>query len=312
MMLFLILILLFYIAVLLYFKVSLGICKCSKHLVGKVVIVTGANTGIGYEVAKDMAHRGARVILACKLEEYGKEAKDKIVAATGNLNVDYKSVDLSSLNSVRAFCDDILKTETQLDILINNAGTSTKAYKITKDGLLLDMQVNYFGHFLLTYLLLPLLKKSSPSRIINTSSILHKAAKLNFDNLNMVNEEYNAQKVYNNSKLCNLLMSMELARRLSGTGVTANSLHPGAVYTKLMTNHPVMKFDILRYIVRPFMKSSWEGAQTTIYLAVSPEVEGVTGGYFVDCKKTAPSITAQDDHIASKLWEVSERLVGLN
>ncbi|XP_059046899.1 retinol dehydrogenase 12-like [Achroia grisella] len=310
-MLILALIVLCYIAVLLYFRLSLGICKCSKHLVGKVVIVTGANTGIGYEVAKDMAHRGARLILACKLDEYGKEAKEKIVSATGNHNVDYKSVDLSSLSSVRAFCEDILKTETQLDVLINNAGTSTKAYKITKDGLLLDMQVNYFGHFLLTYLLLPLLKKSAPSRIINTSSILHKAAKLNFDNLNMVNEEYNAQLVYNNSKLCSLLLSMELAKRLSGTGVTANSLHPGAVYTKLMTNHPFMKLDAFRYLVRPFMKSGWEGAQTTIFLAVSPKVEGVTGGYFVDCKQATPSITARDSHTALKLWEVSERLVGL-
>ncbi|XP_013200704.1 retinol dehydrogenase 11 [Amyelois transitella] len=297
---------------LLYNKLTSGLCKCSKHLVGKVVIVTGANTGIGYETAKDLADRGARVILACRNEQRGTTARDQIITETGNKEVVFKKLDLASFKSVREFANDVLKTEKRLDILINNAALYGSENVKTEDGLLLGMQANHFGPFLLTYLLLPLLKSSAPSRIINVSSLAHTMSKIDLDNLNMEKETektYSVNKVYALSKLCNVLMTVELARQLKGTGVTANSLHPGAVYTNLLTTVPWGKY--FRFIAKPFMKTSWEGAQTTIYLAVSPEVEDVTGYYYSDCRQKPTSELARDTELAQKLWTVSEKLVKL-
>ncbi|KAJ8733300.1 hypothetical protein PYW08_001598 [Mythimna loreyi] len=297
-----------------YYKLTTGICKCSNHLVGKVTIVTGGNKGIGYETAKNLAERGARVILACRNEGLGIAARDKIIKATGNTDVHYRQLDLSSLASVRAFADGVIKTEKRLDILINNAGVFEVDNVKTEDGLLLAVQTNHFGPFLLTNLLLPLLKTSAPSRIINVSSRAHGNGKVQFDNLNAekeTKESYSILNVYSNTKLFNILMTVELTQRLEGTGVTANSLHPGVVETEIIQLKSIWARMLLPP-VKYLFKDSWEGAQTSIYLAVSREVDGVSGKYYVDCKETKVlTPLAEDKNLARKLWEVSEKLVGL-
>lgn len=296
----------------LFNKLTCGLCKSSRHLVGKVVIISGGNAGLGYETAKDLAARGARVILGCRDEGRGIAARDKIVAATGNQDVHYRHLDLASLKSVREFADDINKTEKRLDILINNAGAFASEFKKTEDGLLLEMQSNHFGPFLLTNLLLPLIKSTAPSRIINVSSMAHQGGTIDFDNLNAEKEtekSYGKLNVYCNTKLCNILMAVELDRILKGTGVTVNSLHPGIIATDIVKNDTVFK--IIMPLLKIFCKSTWEGAQTTIHLAVAPEVASISGQYFRDCREGKPNSVAQDTELAKKLWEVSEKLVKL-
>ncbi|XP_063628884.1 retinol dehydrogenase 13-like [Cydia splendana] len=293
-----------------YCRLSCGICKNSRHLVGKTIIVTGGNAGIGYETAKDLAERGAKVILACRSEARGVAARDRIVAATDNPNIHYRHLDLASLNSVRHFADAIIKTEKRLDVLVNNAGCYAADFQYSEDGLLLKMQNNHFGPFLLTNLLLPLLKTSAPSRIINVSSLAHVGGVIDFDNLNGEKETvetYNELKVYCISKLCNILTTVELERWLKGTGVTVNSLHPGIVATGFGSDNWLAS-NFLFYL-KAFWKSPWEGAQTTIYLAVAPELVTTSGRYFKDCAEVSPSKQAQDVNLARRLWEESERLV---
>ncbi|KAJ8733301.1 hypothetical protein PYW08_001599 [Mythimna loreyi] len=297
-----------------FYKLSTGICKCSNHLVGKVTIVTGGNKGIGYETAKNLAERGARVILACRNEGLGIAARDKIIKATGNTDVHYRQLDLSSLASVRAFADGVIKTEKRLDILINNAGVYEVDNVKSEDGLSVAAQTNHFGPFLLTNLLLPLLKTSAPSRIVTVSSGAHRNGKVEFDNLNgekETKESYSMFNVYCNTKLYNVLMTVELQKRLEGTGVTANCLHPGVVETEILQLNSFW-VRMLLPLARYFFKDSWEGAQTSIYLAVSREVDGVSGKYYVDCKESKfLTPLAEDKNLARKFWEVSEKLVGL-
>ncbi|XP_047984092.1 retinol dehydrogenase 13-like [Leguminivora glycinivorella] len=295
-----------------YTRITCGICKSSRHLVGKVVIVTGANAGIGFETAKNLAERGARVIMACRNEGRATVARDEIIAATSNLDVHYRHLDLASLKSVREFADNINNTEERVDILINNAAIYGSKLEKTEDGLLLGMQSNHFGPFLLTCLLLPKLKSSAPSRIINVSSIAHEKGIIDFDNLNgekEMDETIHESKVYALSKLCNILMTVELARQLQGIGVTVNCLHPGVVVTEILNYVPVIGH--LLPILKYFFKDTWEGAQTSVYLAVAPEVASVSGRYFKDCREVKPSKSAQDVYVARKLWEVSEKIVKL-
>lgn len=297
-----------------YCKLTTGICRNSKHLVGKVAIVTGGNKGIGFETAKNFAERGARVILACRSEALGTTARDEIIAATGNSDVHYRHLDLSSLASLRAFAAGIIKTEKRLDILVNNAGVYEVPNEKTEDGLLLAAQTNHFGPFLLTCLLLPLLKTSAPSRIINVSSMAHRRGTVDLNNLNAekeTSETFSYAKVYANTKLYNILITVELAERLKGTGVTANSLHPGVVSTDILLKLKSKWTRALMPYISKFFKTQWEGAQTSIYLAVSPEVEGVSGKYFADCHEANVTRLAVDRDIARKLWEVSEKMVGL-
>jgi retinol dehydrogenase 12 len=304
-----VIIIVLYILIIVYAKLTSGINKCSKHLVGKVVIVTGGNAGIGYETAKDLAERGAKVILGCRSVERGTAARDKIINLSGNKDVHFKLLDLNSFKSVREFAHDILKSEKELHILINNAGIIAHDYTITEDGLLSVMQTNHFGHFLLTSLLLPLLKSSAPSRIINVSSKLHEQGKVDLDNINGTKESYGSLQGYSNSKLCNVLMTVELAKRLKGTGVTVNSLHPGAVVTEILKDR--WWTGIVKLITHPTYKSSWAGAQTTNYLAVSPEVNDINGKYFADCRLTATSALGEDAKLAEKLWHLSEKLTNI-
>ncbi|CAB3239381.1 unnamed protein product [Arctia plantaginis] len=295
-----------------YCKLTTGICKCSRHLVGKTVIITGGNSGIGLEIAKDLASRGARVILAYNAKKEGTAVRDLLIECTGNDNVCCRELDLASLASVKEFADGIINTEKRIDILINNAEIFEGENIKTKDGLSLYMQVNYFGHFLLTSLLLPLLKSSSPCRIINISSDEHRRGKFELDNIieNATNDAYNLRKEYRKAKICNILMTLELARRLEGTGITSNCLNPGIIFTAI-EGETTLLVRYIQKIVQQFLKTPWEGAQTTIFLAVSPEVEFVSGKYYSDCREKIPARCARDKDVARKLWEISEELVGL-
>lgn len=293
----------------LYQKWSCGRCKCQVRLTDKVAIVTGANSGIGLAAAKDLANRGATVILACRDPRRAETARRQIVETTGNTQVYCKRLDLTSFQSVHEFADDILRTQNRLDILVNNAGTGKLDNSLTKDSLPIEMQVNHFGPFLLTNLLLPLLKSSAPSRIINVSSIMHWLGKVDLLNIHKpAKNSFEHSRVYSNSKLCNILITKHLSKLLDGSGVTVNCLHPGAVNSEIFKNKPAF----VRFLIMLAFKNCNEGAQTTIHLAVSPELETVSGKYFADCKEAKLSSTAQDLNLASKLWEVSDRIVNTN
>ncbi|KAL1137951.1 hypothetical protein AAG570_009646, partial [Ranatra chinensis] len=238
--------------------------------------------GIGRETAFDIAKRGARVILACRNLESANQVKEEIVRETKNENIVVLKLDLSSLKSVREFAAAVNKSESRLDVLIHNAGVANTRKETTEDGLEMTMATNHYGPFLLTHLLIDLLKRSAPSRIVVVSSLVYKLGKVNINNPNPVNTF--PPYLYFVSKYANILFTRELSRRLEGTGVTANSLHPGLVDTGIWRSAPFPLILPLKLALKSFSKNPKEGAQTTIYLAVSEEVEGVTGKYFEDCK----------------------------
>lgn len=276
---------------------------------GKVVIVTGANTGIGRETALDLAKRGAKVYLACRDLTKAEATKVDIVQQAGNENVFVMKLDLTSLESVRQFVTDFKKCETRLHILINNAGVmAIDGRQMTKDGLEMQIGTNHFGHFLLTILLLDTLKESAPARIINVSSGAHKFGAMNRNDLQS-EKCYSKWSAYCQSKLANVLFTRELSNRLVGTNVTANSLHPGAVRTELARNWTMMQYVLSAF--QSFTKTPKSGAQTSIMLAVDPDLEGVTGKYFADCAIEKESKAAQSDETAAWLWDVSERVTGI-
>ncbi|XP_028835197.1 retinol dehydrogenase 12 isoform X1 [Denticeps clupeoides] len=292
-----------------------GRCHSRVFLRGKTVVITGANTGIGKETALDMACRGARVVMACRDLTKAEKAAEEIRQSTGNRNVVVRHMDLASLYSVREFAKEFIATEDRVDILINNAGVMMCPKNITEDGYETQLAVNHLGHFLLTNLLIGLLKKSSPSRVVNVSSMLHKGGKIHFDDLFFDKRQYNSLVSYRQSKLANVLFSRELARQMRGTGVSSYSLHPGVIRTELSRHVeswlPILKFllCIPSYLL---MKTPWEGAQTSIYCAVTEGLECKSGCYFSDCAETEAAPEGRDDVVARRLWEESARLVGLN
>ena len=286
-------------------------CQSNRYIKGKTVVITGGNTGIGKETAVDLATRGAKVIIGCRNLEKGQAAVQEIQTRSGNEKVFVEKLDLSSLASVRQFADGILKNEPRLDILINNAGVMGCPYQMTEDGLEMQFGVNHIGHFLLTLLLLDLMKQSGPSRIINVSSLAHRfgTGVINFDDIN-AEKDYDPFAAYQQSKLANILFTRELSVHLEDTNVTVNALHPGLVNTDIQRHSFIsgLVFFPLRWY---FFKTAEQGAQTTIHCAVSEEMEGVSGKYLADCAFRDPSIGAQDDEAARKLWDISMELVGL-
>ena len=288
-----------------------GQCHSTKRLEGKTAVVTGGNAGIGKETAVDLAKRGARVIIGCRNLEKGKEALKEIQERSGSKDIFLEKIDLASLDSVRKFADSILKSERRLDILINNAGVMACDYQKTEDGFEMQFGTNHLGHFLLTMLLLDLLKKSAPSRIVNLSSLGHTlgSGKINFDDINF-EKDYSSYEAYFHSKLANVLFTRELSKRLEGSHVTANSVHPGGVRTEL-ARHTIYSWAIFHIVLWYITKTPEQGAQTSIYCAVSEEMEDVSGKYLADCAIKEPSKGAQDDDAARKLWDLSLKLVGL-
>ncbi|XP_077999403.1 retinol dehydrogenase 13-like [Glandiceps talaboti] len=291
-----------------------GVCTSEAKLTGKTVIITGANTGIGKETARDLARRGARVILACRDILKGERAASEIIKETGNEQVVVKQLDLANLMSVRKFAKIINDKEDHLEILINNAGIMACPHWTTDDGFEMQFGVNHLGHFLLTNLLLDLLKKSAPSRIINVSSKLHEDGEIKFDDINS-QKHYEPWEAYSQSKLANVLFTLELSKRLDGTGVTANSLHPGVIHTELLRyfilSMPAWKKTTVTAIQGVVSKTPEQGAQTTICLAVDKDLANTSGLYFSDCAIKDASPQAQDDETAQKLWDMSVTMVGL-
>lgn len=295
----------------LYCYITLGKCKSRAKMDGKTVLITGANGGIGRETAKDIAKRGARVILACRNLNAANEVKDEIEKETGNTNVVCKKLDLSSQKSIREFAADINKTEKKLDVLIHNAGMAL-AFRGQKsvDGIELTMATNHYGPFLLTHLLIDLLKKSAPSRIVIVASELYRLASVNLNNLNPINTKP-AAYLYYVSKYANIYFARELAKRMEGTNVTVNFLHPGMIDTGIWRSVPFPLNYPMKLLTKGFFKTPVQGAQTTIYCAVSEELNGVSGKYFMDCKEHSLSAAASDMDKAKKLWEESAKIVKL-
>ncbi|KAJ8004867.1 hypothetical protein DPEC_G00140760 [Dallia pectoralis] len=291
-----------------------GVCRSNVQLRGKTVLVTGANTGIGKETCRDMAHRGARVVMACRDLTRAARAAEEIRRATGNLNVIVRHLDLASIYSVRELAREFMASEDRLDILINNAGVMMCPKWLTEDGFETQLAVNHLGHFLLTNLLLGKLRSSAPSRVVNVSSIAHKGGEIHFDDLFFEKRPYNALASYRQSKLANVLFSSELARRMKGTGVTSYCLHPGVIRTEL-SRHVESWFPMMRAFFSAssmlLMKTPSQGAQTSIYCAVTPGLESKSGCYFSDCTMTAVAPEGRDAAVARKLWKESARLVGL-
>ncbi|KAF7262873.1 retinol dehydrogenase 13-like [Rhynchophorus ferrugineus] len=283
---------------------------------GKVVIVTGSNTGIGKETAWELARRGAKVYMACRDMKSCETTREEIVLDTKNKYVYCRPCDLASLDSIRSFVKAFKKQEDRLDILINNAGVMrTPEGSKTKDGFEMQLGVNHMGHFLLTNLLLDHLRNSVPSRIINVASVAYKRGTINKQDLNC-SVNYNPGKAYSQSKLANVLFSNELADRLAGTGVTVNSVHPGIVDTAIIRHMAIYKSWISTIIAKPlswaFVKTPKQGCQTIIYTALDPEMEKVTGKYLCDYKEEKLVGEATDKELGKWLWLVSEKWTRLN
>ncbi|XP_071962335.1 retinol dehydrogenase 14-like [Antedon mediterranea] len=293
-------------------------CKSLALLKGKTVIVTGANTGIGRETALDLATREARVILACRDVQKGENAAKYIRKYTPDGEVVVKILDLASMKSIRSFSEDILKTENRLDVLINNAGVFRPPLLRTEDGFELQFGVNYLGQFLLTNLLLDLLKKTDSSRIVIVASALLKRGRINFEDINC-EKNYSKAQGYSNSKLAIAMFARELHKRLSadaesssnGNNPSVYCLHPGVIDTEMSRYFPMFVRVLLSPIRWLFFKTPKQGAQTTIYCAVAGELKGVSGRYYGDCKEEPWHKAVLDEDVAKKLWEVSEKMTKL-
>ncbi|RKH32937.1 SDR family oxidoreductase [Corallococcus praedator] len=281
------------------------------RLDGKVCLITGATGGIGQETAKALARLGATLVLSGRDEARTAATVAAVREAAPQARVESLLADLSSLASVRALAQAFRERHQRLDILINNAGLIIDRRQVTVDGYEATFATNHLSHFLLTHLLRDLLVASGPARIINVSSFGHAFASADFlDDPQTANQPYRPIQVYGNAKLSNILFTKALAKRLAGTQVTANALHPGAVRTGFGHNSQ----GIFRHLVKlgaPFMISPEKGARTSVYLAASPEVAGVSGEYFNKCRKAKPSSAARDEALAERLWQVSEQLTGV-
>uniref|UniRef100_A0A667ZPN9 Si:dkey-23o4.6 n=1 Tax=Myripristis murdjan TaxID=586833 RepID=A0A667ZPN9_9TELE len=273
-----------------------GVCRCPVRLDGKTVLITGANTGIGKETSRDLARRGARVVMACRDLTRAERAAEEIRRSTGNGNVVIRHLDLASLYSVRQFAKDFLASEERLDILINNAGVMMCPRWMTEDGFETQLAVNHLGHFLLTNLLLPKLKSSAPSRVVTVSSIAHRGG----GPIKAINPLEGSADV--------------MCPAPPGSGVSSFSLHPGVIRTEL-GRHVHSWFPLLGALLSApsllLMKTPTQGCQTSVYCAVTPGLQERSGCYFSDCEEKDVAPEGQDDVVAMKLWEVSARLVGL-
>ncbi len=286
----------------------------SDHMKGKTVIVTGGNNGIGLETAVGLATLGAHVVIAARNQAKGEAALADIKNRSESNNVELMLADFASLASIRGFVEKFRMNHDRLDVLVNNAGGINTSRSETLDGFETTFGVNHLGYFLVTNLLLDVIKASAPARIVSVSSGAHLRSKgMNFDDLN-AERSYSGMGVYGKSKLANVLFTYELARRLEGSGVTANCLHPGVVRSGFGQNNGVLialAFKSFYTLLRPLTKSNAQGAETSIYLASSPEVEGVTGKYFAKSNETRSSPASHDKEAAKRLWEVSEQMTGL-
>jgi len=276
---------------------------------GKTVVVTGATSGIGEVAADRLAQKGARIVFIARDRERGQETLKHLRAIAGHDNHAVHYADLMKLSEQKRVAAEIAASEPQIDVLINNAGALFNSRQVTEDGLEKTFALNHMSYFTVTNVLLDKLKATPGARIVSTSSDAHKGAKLNFDDLQS-EKSYSGFGVYGRSKLMNILFTRELARRLAGTGVTANCLHPGFVGTRFGDQSGgVLSF--LVKIAKNFALTPEQGAQTIIYLGSSPEVEGKSGGYYVKSKLATPTKEAQNDADAKRLWDASAKIAGV-
>ncbi|KAJ1968412.1 Retinol dehydrogenase 13 [Dispira parvispora] len=273
-----------------------------------VAIVTGANSGCGYETAKALMQAGYHVILACRSPEAARQAMDRLAIETDLDNMEFMALDLASLESVKQFCDQFQRRGLPLHLLVNNAGIMNTPYAQTSEGFESQFGVNHIGHFVLTMLLLDILKRSAPARIINVSSVAHlSATTVDTTRLEDVGR-YSRLLNYSVGKLCNILFTKELSRRLQGTDVTVNACHPGPVGTGLYRY--TLGMTRMKWLTDFLLLSPLQGALTTIYLALSPEVEQVSGEYFFDMAPHYPSPAALSEKEQKFLWNYTvEKLI---
>jgi len=278
-------------------------------LEGKTVLITGATGGIGLAAAVAMARQGAHLVLVGRNQTRGLDAISEIRRRAGSDRAEFLRADFSSLAEVRRLALALVAEDRPLHVLVNNAGTMNTSRKLTIDGFEEMFAVKHLAHFLLTRLLLPRLQACAPSRIVHVASNAHSFCKeIRWHDLSH-EREFSAFPAYGHSKLANILFSNELARRLRGTGVTSNALHPGAVATGIGSNNGIAG-RVVPLLLKPFFRSPARGAATTIYLASAAEVDGVTGKYFYDSQPVDPKPWALDTNAAGRLWVTSERLLG--
>ncbi|MEC0167805.1 SDR family oxidoreductase [Paenibacillus graminis] len=279
-------------------------------MVGKTVLVTGGNSGMGLATIIEMARRGAAVIMACRSRSRGEEALAEARRQSGSDNIRLMLCDLASFDSVRAFAEEFTASNPVLDVLINNAGVVALKRQLTADGYELDFGVNHLGHFLLTKLLLERLIAAAQGRIVVVASGAYKIGKLHLDD-HTLSRGYNPAKAYARSKLANILFTRELAAQLRGTQVTVNAVHPGAVGTSIGVNRETGFGRSLLNLLSPFFLTPEQGADTAIWLAAAPELRGVTGEYYYRRKIQELSPRARDAAAAAQLWQWSLEHAGL-
>lgn len=279
-------------------------------MAGKTVLITGGTGGIGKATAIGLARLGARVGIVGRDAARGEAAAADIRSASNNPSVDVFIADLSSQAEVRRLAAEVLDAYPRLDVLVNNVGGFWAHRRVTADGLEHTFALNHLASFLLTNLLLERLVASAPARVVTVSSGAQSMGRIDFDDLQGA-RKYSGQRAYNQSKLANVMFTYELARRLEGTGVTATVLHPGVTRTAFGAEDQAWYFTTGSGLARRFMKSPAEGAEMPIYLASSPEVEGVSGRYFANRKPRESNKLAYDTDAAARLWRVSAELVGL-
>lgn len=276
---------------------------------GKVCIVTGANSGIGRVTARELARRGARVLMVCRSKERGEEARQALVRESGSEALELFLADLSSLDQVRRVAREIEDAHQSVDLLVNNAGALLSRKSQSPDGFEATLATNHLGPFLLTNLLLDALRAGGSSRVVTVSSAVHIVGEVRIDKLDG-GWPYLGLQVYANTKLMNILFTAELARRLQGSGVRCNSVHPGVVASHFGLGRPGI-ISLFYRVSRPFIRSAEKGAETVLFLATSPQVGEVTGRYFYNCKPGFTARAARDMDLARRLWQKSEELVGL-
>jgi NAD(P)-dependent dehydrogenase (short-subunit alcohol dehydrogenase family) len=274
----------------------------------KICLITGANSGIGKETARELARTGATVIMVARDARRGEAARTEIVADTGNHQVALLLADLSSQASTRALAAQVTAQYDRLDLLVNNAGGYFATRQESVDGLELTFALNHMGYFLLTNLLLPLLKASAPARIVNVSSDAHRGGRITLTDYNRLTR-YSGFKVYGESKLANVLFTYALARRLEGSGVTVNAMHPGFVRTGFGLNNKGIQGRVIGWLARAFALTPQQGAETAIWLATSADVAGVSGQYFVKKRAKKSSAASYNEEDQALLWALSEELI---
>lgn len=284
-------------------------------LEGRTCLVTGSTSGIGQETAIGLARAGAHVVIAGRSAERAEAARSDVIRRSGNERVDVLLADLSSLGGVRKLADAFLASHPALHVLVNNAGVVNMRRRLTEDGLEETFAVNHMAYFLLTRLLEARLRECAPARIVNVASDAHRMGRLDLSDLQSERAYaglpvVTAFRVYGTSKLANILFTRELARRLAGSGVTANCVHPGPVATRLGQNNGRLG-RLLTGALRPFFLTPAQGAETSIYVASAPGLSQVSGAYFAKKREREPSAAARDDEAARALWDASSRIAGL-